>query len=81
MRASVGGAEAKIQIDIGFGDAVTPEPETVAYPTLIGHPSPTLRVYPQETVIAEKVEAMIKLGLLNTRMKDHSEPVFIPRRR
>lgn len=59
-----------IQIDIGFGDAVTPAPEERSYPTLLDLPAPHLRMYPRETVVAEKLEAIVKLGTLNTRMKD-----------
>jgi len=64
--------EAKIplQIDIGFGDIITPTPESVEYPTLLGTPPPLLRAYTQYTLIAEKFEAMVDLGLANSRMKD-----------
>lgn len=67
---SVGGAQVPIQVDIGFGDAVTPEPIEIAYPTLLDAPSPRLRAYPPETVVAEKVEALVSLGMANSRMKD-----------
>ena len=59
-----------VQIDIGFGDAITPEPVWTSYPTLLENPSPILLAYPRETVLAEKFEAMVKLGIANTRMKD-----------
>ena len=59
-----------IQIDIGFGDAISPEPIQAAVPTLIENPAPVLLTYPRETVIAEKFEALVKLGIANTRMKD-----------
>ena len=59
-----------VQIDIGFGDAITPEPVWTSYPTLLENPSPILLAYPRETVVAEKFEAMVKLGIANTRMKD-----------
>jgi predicted nucleotidyltransferase component of viral defense system len=64
------GARIPIQADIGFGDAVTPEPEHVVYPTLLGHPAPYLRAYPRETVVAEKYQALVNLGMANSRMKD-----------
>lgn len=49
-----------------------PGPEEVDYPTLLdGFPVPRLRVYPRETVVAEKLEAIIKLGMVNSRMKDY----------
>ena len=65
-------ARCPVQIDIGFGDAVTPAPENVQYPVILdGMPQPQLRVYPRYTVVAEKLEAMVKLGILNSRMKDY----------
>jgi Nucleotidyl transferase AbiEii toxin, Type IV TA system len=63
-------ARIPIQIDIGFGDAVTPAPVESDYPTLLPAPHPRLLVYPKETVVAEKFEAIVKLGIANTRMKD-----------
>ncbi len=63
-------ARVPIQLDIGFGDTVYPEPQEKDYPTILDLPAPRLRVYPLETVVAEKFEAMIKLGTLNSRMKD-----------
>jgi Nucleotidyl transferase AbiEii toxin, Type IV TA system len=59
-----------VQIDIGFGDAITPEPAETTYPTLLENPAPVLLAYPRETVVAEKFEALVKLGIANTRMKD-----------
>ncbi len=60
----------ELQFDVGFGDALTlPTPE-LPYPTLLGQPSPVLRTYPPETVIAEKFEAVVDLGMLNSRLKD-----------
>jgi hypothetical protein len=58
------------QIDIGFGDIITPAPIEVEYPTMLDFPAPKLRAYPRETVVAEKFEAMVKLGMANSRMKD-----------
>jgi hypothetical protein len=63
-------ARIPMQIDIGFGDVVSPSPDERDYPTLLDLPAPNLRMYPRETVIAEKFEAMVQLGTLNTRMKD-----------
>ncbi len=59
-----------LQVDIGFGDAVTPEPTEITFPTLLDLPAPRLRAYPPETVVAEKFQAMVVLGIANTRMKD-----------
>lgn len=68
----IDGAKCPIQVDIGYGDAVTPAPESVLYPVMLDDmPAPCLRVYPRYTVIAEKLEAIITLGMANTRMKDY----------
>jgi predicted nucleotidyltransferase component of viral defense system len=65
-------AEARIpvQVDVGFGDAITPAPARTSYPTLLDHPPPKVLVYPREAVVAEKLEAMVSLGVTNSRMKD-----------
>ena len=63
-------ARLTLQIDIGFGDAITPEPLSTTYPTLLEFPAPQLRAYPRETVVAEKFQAMVALGIANSRMKD-----------
>lgn len=66
------GARCKVKIDIGFGDVVTPAPETAVFPTLLEDmPSASLRVYPRYTVVAEKLEAIISFGMVNSRMKDY----------
>jgi hypothetical protein len=59
-----------MQIDVGFGDVVVPAATTISYPTLLDFPAPKMKGYPRETVVAEKFEAMVKLGTLNSRMKD-----------
>jgi nucleotidyltransferase AbiEii toxin of type IV toxin-antitoxin system len=65
------GARCPVQADIGFGDAVTPAPEEIEYPTSLNDlPAPKLRAYPRYTVIAEKFEAITSLGIANSRMKD-----------
>lgn len=66
----IGRARGSVQVDIGFGDVVTPAPIAVEFPTLLAFPSPCLQAYPPETVIAEKFEAMVSLGQTNSRMKD-----------
>ncbi len=68
--ARLGNARTDVQIDIGFGDAITPPAAPVDYPTLLPFPAPRLRAYPRETVIAEKWEAIVSLGIGNSRMKD-----------
>lgn len=65
-------ARCPVQLDVGYGDAVTPGPEEAVYPTLLDDlPAPRLKVYPRETVIAEKLEAIATLGIANSRMKDY----------
>lgn len=64
------GARIPLQVDIGFGDAVVPAPETIEYPSLLDLPAPRLRAYPREVVVAEKLQALVELGIANTRMKD-----------
>lgn len=72
MIGLIDGAKCPVQVDIGYGDAVTPEPEMAEYPAILEEmPAPHLRVYPRYTVIAEKLEAMVSLGMANTRMKDY----------
>ncbi len=68
--ATIAGARIPIQVDIGFGDAITPAPVEIDYPTLLDAPAPHLRAYPVETVVAEKFEAMVTLGMANSRLKD-----------
>lgn len=63
-------AKITMQVDIGFGDVIVPPPTEIQYPALLDFPSPHLRAYPRETVVAEKLEALVKLGMTNTRMKD-----------
>jgi hypothetical protein len=63
-------ARITLQIDIGFGDVVYPKPEMLDLPTILDSPVPRLFCYSRESAIAEKFEAMIKLGVLNSRMKD-----------
>lgn len=72
-------ARVPIQVDIGFGDAVTPRADEISYPTLLDTPRPRLRAYPPETVIAEKLEAIVSLGFVNTRMKDFYDIAMMAR--
>ena len=71
FHATLARARIPMQLDIGFGDVITLEPTEVEYPTLLDFPAPVLRAYPKETVVAEKLEALTALGLLNSRMKDY----------
>ncbi|WP_329763648.1 nucleotidyl transferase AbiEii/AbiGii toxin family protein [Stenotrophomonas geniculata] len=71
LTAHLGRSRCHVQWDVGFGDAVTPPPQEIAYPVMLDDfPAPFLRVYPRETVFAEKLEAIAALGVANSRMKD-----------
>jgi predicted nucleotidyltransferase component of viral defense system len=80
MEAVLENARIPTQVDIGFGDVVTPAPEEVEFPVLLEFPAPHLRSYPVYTVIAEKLEAMVLLGEANSRMKDFYDVWFLSRR-
>jgi len=80
LRATLDGARLSLQIDIGFGDAVTPAAMSIAYPSLLPDvPAPTLRAYPKATVVAEKLHAVTVLGMTNTRMKDFFDLALLMR--
>jgi hypothetical protein len=66
-----------MQIDIGFGDAVYPEPEVASFPVLLPMEAPFIRAYPREASIAEKFHAMVVLDIRNSRMKDFYDIWFI----
>ena len=71
LNALLGNARIRLQIDIGFGDAITPLPEKILFPTMLEMPSPEILTYNRETVIAEKFHAISVLGLTSSRMKDY----------
>lgn len=70
FRGCLGKATVPMQIDLGFSDIITPGPSSIVYPSLLAMPQAKLMGYNPETAIAEKFEAMVKLGELNSRMKD-----------
>ena len=70
LRAMLGKASIPVQVDVGYGDAVTPLAQKTVLPTLLKMPSAELFIYPRETVVAEKCQAIVKLGLANSRVKD-----------
>ena len=80
LMGKLGTAEIPIQVDVGAGDAVTPAAEMTVFPVLLDFPAPHIRAYPVYTVVAEKFEAMVKLGATNTRMKDFYDLWFLSRR-
>jgi predicted nucleotidyltransferase component of viral defense system len=76
ISADLARARCRTQIDIGFGDAITPDPIQAVYPVLLKDlPAPQLRVYPVYTVIAEKLHAIALLGMTNSRLKDYWAPL------
>ncbi len=70
FRGLLDNARITIQLDVGFGDAVIPPPKFMAYPTIFNSPAPQIRGYSKESMIAEKFEAMVRRGTVNSRMKD-----------
>ena len=70
IESRLGNVQINIQIDVGFGDSIVPEPIELEYPTLLDMPSPHIKAYPIETVVAEKLETIVSKGILNSRMKD-----------
>lgn len=63
-------ARIHMQVDVRFGDVIVPPPKEIQYPSMLNFPTSRLRAYPPEAVVAEKLEALVKLGMANTRMKD-----------
>jgi predicted nucleotidyltransferase component of viral defense system len=77
LMGRLGVARIPLQVDVGFGDSIVPAPETVELPTLLGHATPRLSAYRRETVVAEKLHAIVDLGFTNTRMKDYFDLWFL----
>src|SRR5690606_9574536 len=80
LTAMLASARIPIQIDIGFGDAIHPGPDEITCPTLLDLPAPTLKAYPRETVVAEKFQALVMLGMANSRMMDFYDIWTLARR-
>jgi hypothetical protein len=79
--ATLAGARATFQVDVGFGDVITPGAVTVSYPTLLEFDAPKLLGYTPETVVAEKLQAMVALDMANTRLKAEAIRATFERRR
>ena len=75
----LGTARLNLQVDIGLGDSLSLKAEEVAYPTLLDMPAPRMKVYPRETAIAEKLDAMLERGIKNSRMKDYFDIAMLAR--
>lgn len=81
MQSHLAEARIHVQIDIGFGDAITPAATDLEFPTLLADmPSPNVLAYPTETIVAEKAEAMVDLDISNSRMKDFTDIAMAARR-
>lgn len=77
LQGTLDSTKISLQVDIGFGDAITPSPEEAQLPTILDLPVPYLRIYPRETVISEKFQAMVSLGISNSRLKDFYDIWFL----
>lgn len=71
IRVALGTMPIRLQVDVGFGDQIVPAPQSAEFPALLAEHGPIIRSYSPETVIAEKFNAMIVLGMANSRMKDY----------
>ncbi len=79
FNATLAKARIPMQIDIGFGDVIVPRPIEIEYPAMLEFPPPVIMAYPKETVVAEKLEALTVLGLLNSRIKDYYDIALLAR--
>jgi hypothetical protein len=79
LMAALGNARVPLQIDMAFGDAITPSIEEIDYPALLEMPVARVRAYPKETVVSEKMEAAVRLDLQNSRMKDFFDLLWLSR--
>lgn len=70
-------AKKTLQLDVGFGDVVIPQPVEMQFPTLLDQPAPFIRAYSKESVVAEKFEAIVYLNFLTSRMKDFYDILFL----
>lgn len=77
--ARIGTIRERLQVDVGFGDVLWPRAEEITYPVALGDPAPVLRAYQPETVIAEKLEAIVSLGIRNSRIKDFFDIDYLAR--
>ena len=79
LDATLGSAELRLQVDVGFGDAVVPAPENTSFPSLLDFPAPEVRAYARPTVVAEKLHGLVILGIANSRMKDFYDLWYLSR--
>jgi predicted nucleotidyltransferase component of viral defense system len=79
LTAFLGKSRIPVQIDVGFGDVVTPKSERISYPTLLKYPAPTIQASTRETVVAEKFQTLVVRGIANSRMKDFYDLYILSR--
>jgi predicted nucleotidyltransferase component of viral defense system len=79
LHTTLGKARLDVQVDIGFGDVVVPRAVPLNFPTLLELPPPTILAYSKESVVAEKLEALVRFGMANSRMKDFYDLWMIAR--
>jgi hypothetical protein len=79
LDARLGTIHERLQVDIGFGDAIWPQAEEMEYPAALGDHAPSIRAYRPETVIAEKLEVIVSLGIRNSRIKDFFDIDYLAR--
>lgn len=77
FRARLGTAEIGVQVDVGYGDAVVPAPDRIRIPSMLRDEEAELLAYPPQVVVAEKFQAMVEMGLFNSRMKDFYDLVVL----
>ena len=77
FKGNLGTAQISMQIDVGFGDVVVPSVEPIEYTTILDFPAPRIKGYSKESIISEKYEAMVKLGILNSRIRDFFDIWFL----
>lgn len=80
LTCALGEIQIPLQIDVGLGDSIYPATELTAFPVLLDFDTPQIRAYPAETVIAEKLQAIVELGLRNSRLKDYYDIYYLARR-
>lgn len=80
LEGCLGSTKIPMQIDIGFGEVMVPGAQPIAFPTILDFPNAKLLGYPMESVVAEKLEAIVKLGTINSRMKDFYDIWHLARR-
>ena len=78
-RVNLGTAVIPLQIDVGSGDVMRPSAELIEFPTLLDLPAPRVLAYPKEVVVAEKTQAMVEFGLLNSQLKDYFDLCYLAR--